>query len=85
MSTAEQKSFEQFVRLAPPRFDGNPGDRDYDFLSECQYWLCNLAILETHGFAYISYQFIGLAKEWCRLVLANYGQFWLTNLFDFQS
>lgn len=71
MSIAEQKSFKRFVRLAPPIFDGTLGDMAYDFLSECQDRFCNLAILESHGVAYTSYQFTGLAKEWWRSIFAR--------------
>lgn len=51
MSIAEHKSFHRFVHLATPRFDSNPDDRAYDFTSEVQGWLSNLALLERHGVA----------------------------------
>lgn len=63
MSIVKQKSFERFIRLAPLRFYGTPGGRGYEFLSECQDRLSNLAILESHGVGYTSYQFSRLTEE----------------------
>ena len=63
MSLFEQKSFERFVRLAPPRFDGISRYGAYDFLTECQDRLFNLGILEVHRVAYTSYQFTSMPKS----------------------
>lgn len=71
MSTTKQKSLEGFIWLAPPRFDGTHRDRAHDFLLKVLGWLCNLAILESHGFSYTSYQFTCLDKECWRIVLAR--------------
>lgn len=57
-------SFERFVRLASPRFDGTAEDGTYDSLAMCQDRLFNLSILEAYGVAYTLYQFSSLAKEW---------------------
>ncbi|KAH0715073.1 hypothetical protein KY284_007978 [Solanum tuberosum] len=54
MSIAKKKSFDRFVRLAPPRFGDTSRDKTYDFLTKCPERLFNL----------------GLAKEWWRSVLS---------------
>lgn len=71
MSLSEQKNFERFVILAPPKFNGTAGYGAYDFLTECQDRLFNLGILEAHGVAYTSYQFACMAKKWWRSVMAE--------------
>lgn len=71
MSLFEQKNFERFVILAPPKFNGTVGYGAYDFLTECQDRLFNLGILKAHKVTYTSYQFAGMAKKWWRSVMAE--------------
>ena len=55
MSADEQKRFEQFMRLSPPKLIGAIGDDAYEFLIDCQERLHNLGSLESHGVAYTTY------------------------------
>ena len=64
MSFKDQKRFERFTHLGPPRFNGTVDENSYEFLIDLREKLHNLGSLESHGVAYTTYQFRDTDRYW---------------------
>lgn len=56
MYEEEQKRFNLFKKMGPPCYDGYPLAVAHDFLDGCQDILRNLALLESNGAAFTTFQ-----------------------------
>lgn len=66
MSFNDQKKFERFIFLGPPKFSNAIEEDAYEILLDRQERLHNLESLESYNIAYMTYQLNKLAKHWWR-------------------
>lgn len=70
ISFKDQKRFERFTHLGPPRFSGVIGEDAYEFLIDYLEKLLNLGSLESHGISYTTYQLRDAARDWWRSLVS---------------
>lgn len=64
MSSNNQKWFERFIHLAPPKLTGAIGEDSYEFLIDFHEKLYNLVSFEYHRVTYTTYRFTNVAKDY---------------------
>lgn len=66
MYSMDQKRFEIFTYLDPPRFSMVVDEDANEFLIDYQEKLHNLGSRESHGVTYTTYQLRDIARDWWR-------------------